>query len=85
MQLPEEESIEMSRSAMSTVNSIVKRKLETIRGEFRPKTFEAFYRVTIDGVAADSVAEQLGVSIDSVYQAKSRVLRRLRNELGDLI
>ena len=30
-------------------------------------------------------ARELGVSVDSVYAAKSRVLRRLRQELADLL
>jgi DNA-directed RNA polymerase specialized sigma24 family protein len=38
----------------------------------------------MDGVAPRDVAEELGLSVESVYQAKSRVLRRLRDELREL-
>jgi len=38
----------------------------------------------IDGVKASEVAEQLSVSAASVYQSKSRVLRRLRERLDEL-
>jgi hypothetical protein len=31
------------------------------------------------------VAVALGTNVDAVYQAKSRVLRRLREELGELV
>lgn len=41
----------------------------------------AFWRTTIDEIAPAAVADELGVSIESVWQARSRVLRRLRELL----
>ena len=41
-------------------------------------------RVVVDGCTPSDVADELGVSVNSVYLAKSRVMRRLREELGDL-
>jgi RNA polymerase sigma-70 factor (ECF subfamily) len=41
--------------------------------------------VTRDGVDADAVAAELGVSINAVFIAKSRVLKRLRTEIEGLI
>ena len=46
---------------------------------------EIAWRVAIDGVSASAVADELAISVDSVYQAKSRVVRRLRKELGEII
>lgn len=58
--------------------------LELIRSRFAEPTWHAFLRVVMDGAAPRDVAEELGLSVESVYQAKSRVLRRLRDELRDL-
>jgi RNA polymerase sigma-70 factor (ECF subfamily) len=59
--------------------------IEMIRGEFEPKTWEAFWKVTIDGRSAADVAEDLGMSPNAVYLARSRVLRRLREEFEGLL
>jgi RNA polymerase sigma-70 factor (ECF subfamily) len=61
------------------------RVLEIVESEFEPSTWRAFYRVVIDGVSPKAVAEELGLSVNSVYLAKSRVLRRVRDELGDAL
>ena len=39
---------------------------------------------TVDRPARD-VAEKLGISVNSVYIAKSRILKRLHDEFGELI
>lgn len=60
------------------------RAVEAIRGEFEPRTWEAFWRVAVGGESPGHVAEDLGVTPAAVRMAKSRVLRRLRDELQDL-
>jgi len=60
------------------------RALELIRAEFEDRTWQAFWRVTVDGQPTKDVAQELGVTPSAVRLAKSRVLRRLREELGDL-
>ena len=62
-----------------------RRGLELVRAEFENRTWEAFWRTTVEGHAPVHVAEDLGMSVQAVYQAKSRVLRRLRQELGELL
>jgi RNA polymerase sigma-70 factor, ECF subfamily len=57
------------------------RLLEMIRPDFEPNTWQAFRRVALDGVAPDQAAAELGLSVNAVFIAKSRVMRRLR-ELG---
>ena len=54
------------------------------RAEFEERTWQAFWRVTVEGQDTAEVAAQLGISANGVRQAKSRVLRRLREELGEL-
>jgi RNA polymerase sigma-70 factor (ECF subfamily) len=64
---------------------LVKRALELIRREFTERTWQAFCRTAIDGRSAPEVAAELSMSAGAVRVAKSRVLQRLREELGDLI
>ena len=65
-------------------SSLPRRVLELVRTEFEPRTWEAFWRTTVDDRAPSDVAADLGMTLAAVYQAKSRVLRRLRQELGGL-
>lgn len=74
----------LSVGQSSADNSPVHRALEEIRAEFEPKTWEAFWRTTVDRQQAATVADELDMKPAAVYQAKSRVMRRIRQELGDL-
>ena len=58
--------------------------LELIRTTFEEATWRAFLRVVMDGASPRAVAQELDLSVESVYQAKSRVLRRIRDELREL-
>ena len=60
------------------------RALDLVRAEFESRSWTAFWRVEIDRQAARDVAEELGMTPAAVRMAKSRVLRRVREELGDL-
>lgn len=60
------------------------RALALIRVEFQDVTWQAFWRAVVDEQPAADIATALGISVNSVYLAKSRVLRRLREELGDV-
>jgi RNA polymerase sigma-70 factor (ECF subfamily) len=64
---------------------VVAQALEMIRVEFTERTWQAFWRTAIEGCSAAEVADELGMSAGAVRVAKSRVLQRLREELGDLI
>jgi RNA polymerase sigma-70 factor (ECF subfamily) len=61
------------------------RALELIRSEFEGRTWQAFWRAAVEGQAPADIAADLGVTPAAVRKAKSRVLRRLREEVGDLI
>ena len=60
------------------------RALELIRGEFEERTWQAFWLTAVEDRAAGDVALELGMSPGAVRVAKSRVLRRLREELGEI-
>jgi RNA polymerase sigma-70 factor (ECF subfamily) len=59
---------------------VARQAMERIESEFQIKTWQAFRLVAIEGVDPKLVAVELNLSLDSVYAAKSRVLRRLRQE-----
>ena len=52
--------------------------LELAELEFEPTTVRAFRRVALEGASGSEAAGELGLSLDAVYAARSRVLRRLR-------
>ncbi len=64
---------------------LLARALDLIRGEFAEHTWAAFWRTVVEGRAAKDVAAELSMSPGAVRVAKSRVLHRLREELGDLL
>lgn len=55
--------------------------MKTIGAEFNDADRQAFERYALAGEEAQKTAESLQMSVEQVYQAKSRILRRL----GDLI
>jgi RNA polymerase sigma-70 factor (ECF subfamily) len=64
---------------------VVARALALLEGEFQDRTWRAFRAHGVEGRPAADVAAELGVSVNAVYLATSRVLRRLRAELEGLL
>jgi RNA polymerase sigma-70 factor (ECF subfamily) len=64
---------------------LCQRALALIQPEFKEQTWKAFWRVVIDGAAPADVAGDLRISVNSVYLAKARVLRRIREEFAELL
>jgi RNA polymerase sigma-70 factor (ECF subfamily) len=59
--------------------------MRRVRGDFSEPTWQAFRRQVIDGVPPATVAAESGLTFNAVLLAKSRVLRRLREELRGLV
>lgn len=64
---------------------VVARLMQLIRADFTPSTWTAFQRTAVEGKDEESVAADLGMSLNAVFIAKSRVLCRLRKEMEGLI
>jgi RNA polymerase sigma factor (sigma-70 family) len=64
---------------------VVEKLLAVVQPDFNATTWEAFRRFGVDGELAGQVAVELGLSENAVILAKSRVLKRLREEAGDLL
>jgi RNA polymerase sigma-70 factor (ECF subfamily) len=64
---------------------LIVRALELMQSDFHPTTWKACWEhVVCDRPVAD-VAQELNITVNAVYLAKSRVLRRLRQELAGLL
>jgi len=59
------------------------RALEGLKLSFSEQTWTAFWRLAVEGDAAADVAEDLGVSVWAVYKSRSRILAKLKEELGE--
>jgi len=59
--------------------------LDWIAGDFEPRTWQAFWKVQVEGQDTAAVAQELDMTAAAVRKAKYRVLQRLREELKDLL
>jgi RNA polymerase sigma-70 factor (ECF subfamily) len=64
---------------------VLRRLLELAEHRFETSTLVAFRRQQFDGASAEEAAEELGISINAAYLAKSKVLKWLREEARGLV
>jgi RNA polymerase sigma-70 factor (ECF subfamily) len=67
------------------VSQLYRRAVEQVRGEFQERTWQAFWLTVIEGRSPAALADDLGMTPAAIRQAKSRVLRRLKQEMGELL
>ena len=64
---------------------LANRCLQLMQAEFPATVWKACWAALTSGRPAAAIAAELGISIDAVYTAKYRVLRRLREQLDGLL
>jgi RNA polymerase sigma-70 factor, ECF subfamily len=64
---------------------LYERAVELIRTRFSERDWEAFYRTAVRGEPARSVADELSMSLNSVYLARSRIAHFVREEFAGII
>ena len=64
---------------------VARQALRIVQSDFAPATWQAFRRQVIDGLPAARAAEEGGITLNAALLAKSRVLKRLRQEIAGLI
>jgi RNA polymerase sigma-70 factor (ECF subfamily) len=72
-------------SAAEETQILYRRALDLIRRDFEERSWQAFWRVVIEGQKPRDVAVELGMTANAVYLAKGRVLARLREEFAGAI
>jgi RNA polymerase sigma-70 factor (ECF subfamily) len=83
-QLPEPKTLDAEPPIDDAETGLFARVLALIRDEFEPRTWQAFWQTAVSGRETADVGADLKMSPGAVRVAKARVLRRLREELGDL-
>ena len=66
-------------------DALSRQALKIMRDEFEATTWKACWLHVVSGKSAAEIAAELGISVNAVYVSKSRVLRRLRQELDGLM
>lgn len=64
---------------------VINRCLRLMQTDFQPAVWQACWSHVVEGRPAAEIAAELGMTVNAVYLAKSRVLRRLREELRGLL
>lgn len=72
-------------SEATGLSALVHRALHLIQAEFEDRTWQAFWLAAVGQNSSGDVARQLHMTPGAVRQAKYKVLRRLRQELGDTV
>jgi RNA polymerase sigma-70 factor (ECF subfamily) len=65
------------------LNELYHRGLQLVRCEFEDRSWQIFWQSAVDQVPTSEIARQFGITANGVRQIKSRILRRLREVLGE--
>lgn len=76
VELPEEDAPEQ-------VEALYRSALDLVRGEFEERTWQMFWQTVVEGRPSAAVAEEFGVTTAAIRKARSRVLHRIKQEIGD--
>jgi RNA polymerase sigma-70 factor (ECF subfamily) len=74
-----------STDAASERAGLVRRALALLREDVQEHTWQAFWRTVVEGQSPADIAADLGISVNTVYLSKARLLRKLREEFGELL
>jgi RNA polymerase sigma-70 factor (ECF subfamily) len=85
LQIPEsdEDSDAMGREDDKLV--LLRSAVELVLASCKDETRQAFLRVVIEGRRPADVAQDLGMTANAIYLAKSHILRRIREEFEQLV
>lgn len=64
---------------------VAHRALVVMQTDFEQTTWQAFWRMVVQGQSGAEAAQELGISVSAAYVAKHRVLRRLQEELAGML
>lgn len=81
---PEDESLVERELAAETKRELYLRAAAVVKKDVDPDTWRAFELTVVSGQRCDEVATYVGKSVGSIYAARSRVMRRLREQISHL-
>ncbi len=81
--IPENKPDDSDPDESREVVRLLHRGLAQVKAGVEPNTWEAFWLVVVEGLSTDEVAGRLEMSPNHVRQCRSRILRRLRDLLGE--
>jgi RNA polymerase sigma-70 factor, ECF subfamily len=64
--------------------SLFRRAAQRIRQDFQNETWNAFWLTTVEGVGVEEAGRKLNKTVGSIYAARSRIMRRLRDEIQQM-
>lgn len=82
--LPDDE-LAASTWNVNYARQLVASAMDLMQGDFAPQTWEALRMLLSSGKSVAEVSRTTGVSVWTIYAAKTRLLARLRNELDGLL
>lgn len=65
--------------------SLIQRANALLKSEFQPATWKALQKYVFEGHSANQAAKEFGVSVWTIYAAKSRFMSRMREILDGLL
>ena len=83
-QQPRQEGPDSNLLQLEYRREIFRRAARQIRDEFQPATWDAFWHSAVDGHDVQRVARELNKTLGSVYAARSRVMRRIREKVAEM-
>jgi RNA polymerase sigma-70 factor (ECF subfamily) len=83
-EFPDAEDADTSAFWLEYRRLMFHRVAEQVKREVRKTTWQSFWMTAIGGQKPEQVAEELGVSLGSVYTAKCRVVARIRAKIAEL-
>ena len=67
------------------ISLLWRRAMEQVRDEFEERTWLAFWLTVVEGRSPATLTAELEMTVAAIRQAKSRILRRLKLEVGDVV
>lgn len=64
---------------------LVQQAMDLAQHDFQPATWQALRKYLAAAATPDELAAEFGISVWTIYSAKSRLIKRLRDELADLL
>ena len=76
--------VPMPRSSWSIDGNFTCGRPEMVRGDVEPDTWRAFEMTVVENRSIDEAAVELDKPVGTIYAARSRIMRRLREAVREL-